>query len=641
MTTLPTKSFTIYTVADAPLTKEVQLLFTITSTLDGKPTRTFTPLAWEVVTFKANELGRKTISWNAGRRMSSMVANKVVNKYSAEIEPGQYVEMTASKQWETHPFFDGDENKIIAINNSMSEQQFILGTVTNVANKPDFQSFGLLRSLKKKEGLATEVPGYIHAYSVTRYQKNQKINEDLSKRSSLLVVGFNVPSLHVPELPEETLWCLKMTKDGQVKLESESAIAPVESSPDREEPEPVEPVQEKTVVGAKKEIPEPTLPPTPPVSPPPKHTSDTNTTIRPPSPTKGKPTGANDGTPDDPFLVTPPVEPGKAQEVPAGPHDDGPEVPKEDSPSADTKKDEEEKPDKDEKKQEGKKNEDKNGEDKKPDVSPVDDPQSPPITHADPPTISSDPPILSSDSPILSSDPPVAASDPPITPSDLPTAPSDPATLPAGGAEPSNQIGEQADPILTPGDSQSPIPTGDQEKEQQASRKPPTAASDDVPPAGDNQKTSPIAPPDVAPPPMEPSAAESNSKPASATPSQGILGDEHSGTDTDEDSEGDGNETDTDSETETEADTTPPAIVAPSHPDDVTDPHKPEDPETVNLIPLRDALRAAADLIDKQIPFGDVPWGKQVLALFAPNVLPLLADFQRDAPKWDGYKAAI
>lgn len=59
--------------------------------------------------------------------------------------------------------------------------------------------------------------------------------------------------------------------------------------------------------------------------------------------------------------------------------------------------------------------------------------------------------------------------------------------------------------------------------------------------------------------------------------------------------------------------------------------------QTVDLKPLRDALVFAAELINKQIQYGDVPWGKAVLSQFGSPVLPLLSTFMKDAPTWKGY----
>jgi len=103
--------------------------------------------------------------------MSLLVNGRVAqDRVSAEISRDNYVELVRPREWATHPFFDGDEDKIIAINNSNDEQQFVLGTMAKSSNyHNEFQPFGLLRKLKTKEGLATEVPGYIQAYSVVGY----------------------------------------------------------------------------------------------------------------------------------------------------------------------------------------------------------------------------------------------------------------------------------------------------------------------------------------------------------------------------------------------------------------------------------------------------------------------------------------
>lgn len=60
-------------------------------------------------------------------------------------QPGTYVELGGRNQFFTHPFWDDESNKIIAINNTNEEQQFALGQhlrsleCQEEANTPHFQ----------------------------------------------------------------------------------------------------------------------------------------------------------------------------------------------------------------------------------------------------------------------------------------------------------------------------------------------------------------------------------------------------------------------------------------------------------------------------------------------------------------------
>ncbi|CAL1696933.1 unnamed protein product [Somion occarium] len=62
------------------------------------------------------------------------------------------------------------------------------------------------------------------------------------------------------------------------------------------------------------------------------------------------------------------------------------------------------------------------------------------------------------------------------------------------------------------------------------------------------------------------------------------------------------------------------------------------DVEIVDLIPLRNALRQAAQLIDGQVPHRDDVWGRATLAQFGSQVMPLLTTFLAESPAWNGFK---
>jgi len=168
-------------------------------------------------------------------------------------------------------------------------------------------------------------------------------------------------------------------------------------------------------------------------------------------------------------------------------------------------------------------------------------------------------------------------------------------------------------------------------------------SGEDTDPDGDldpNDSTDPYDDPDDdVGPEIDQKPSRTQAEPTAAQTTPPTAPDQHDSEPDDNEPDGEPDESEPNGEpddSEPDSDVTPDSDDLLDSPKLVADPVPPS--ETVDLIPLRDALLAAARAIDQQIPFKDVPWGKQVLAQFAPKVMPLLSEFKRDAPKWSGYR---